>query len=142
LSDELYAITPFEADPEMPREKTVLFYEKNGDLYEDFNPGEVVLVIKGSKGLVILAGCSHIGVVSIIEKIKKLFNENIYAFIGGTHLKGESDTYIKKAAEYFKTSEIQKIGVCHCTGEAAEKIFNESLKERFFKVTTGSRIVL
>ena len=80
--------------------------------------------------------------VSIIEKIRQAYDQNIYAFIGGTHLRGESDSYLEKTLDYFHQSDMQKIGVCHCTGEKAEKRFAEKLGDRFFKVTTGSIIQL
>ncbi|BDC36639.1 MAG: hypothetical protein EF806_05085 [Candidatus Methanoliparum thermophilum] len=46
---------------------------------------EQALVIKSRKGLVILTGCAHPGVGKIIERVKDLFGDDIYAFIGGLH---------------------------------------------------------
>jgi len=142
LSPSVHVVTDFELMPEYPREHTDLRVEEKGELHVDHMPGEVVIVLNHPEGLVIIAGCSHIGVVSIIEKIRNTYGQRIYAFIGGTHLLGETENYLEKTLDYFEKSDMHKIGVCHCTGEKAEKRFAEKLGSRFFKVTTGSVIQL
>ena len=43
---------------------------------------ETVIGINTQKGLVLICGCSHIGIVNIIENIKQLTKRNIYGIIG------------------------------------------------------------
>jgi len=45
------------------------------------------LVIKTSKGLVIIVGCSHAGIINIINSVENYFKTPIYAIVGGLHLK-------------------------------------------------------
>jgi len=75
---------------------------------------EQALVIKGKKGLVILTGCAHPGVGKIIERVKDLFGDDIYALIGGLH--DFRDLELLKG--------IKLIVPCHCTVEK-ERILKE-----------------
>jgi 7,8-dihydropterin-6-yl-methyl-4-(beta-D-ribofuranosyl)aminobenzene 5'-phosphate synthase len=52
---------------------------------------EQALVVDTKKGLVIITGCSHPGVVSIAKKAKNELKRDIYMILGGTHLLRHSD---------------------------------------------------
>ncbi|PIP15225.1 MBL fold metallo-hydrolase, partial [Candidatus Roizmanbacteria bacterium CG23_combo_of_CG06-09_8_20_14_all_35_49] len=53
---------------------------------------EQSLIISSEKGLVVITGCAHPGVVNIVKKIKKIFpQESIYLVLGGFHLGGALD---------------------------------------------------
>lgn len=140
ISDKIDVISGFSLHPEYRMEDSGLFCQEKGVEKKDFMPGESVLVMKHEKGLVLLIGCSHSGVVSIIEKVKKLYDEKIYAVFGGTHLVVASSEFIDKTVQYFKDSKIEKIGVCHCNGEKAGHRFKEEIPDRYFQITTGKVI--
>ncbi|SHI83122.1 7,8-dihydropterin-6-yl-methyl-4-(beta-D-ribofuranosyl)aminobenzene 5'-phosphate synthase [Dethiosulfatibacter aminovorans DSM 17477] len=140
ISENIDVISGFSLHPEYRMEDSGLFCQENGVEKKDFMPGESVLVMKYEKGLVLLIGCSHSGVVSIIEKVKKLYDEKIYAVFGGTHLGVASSAFIDKTVQYFKNSDIEKIGVCHCNGEKAGYKFKEEIPDRYFQITTGKVI--
>ncbi len=91
-------------------------YIRNGsvDLFED----EVAVVVKSSKGLVVLVGCSHCGVLNIVQKVRDLFEEPIYALLGGAHLKHVSDAEVKTIITCLQ--DIEVLGLCHCSGEIGD----------------------
>lgn len=140
ISDKIDVISGFTLHPEYTMEDSGLLCLEAGLEKKDFMPGESVLVIKHEKGLILLIGCSHSGVVSIIEKARKLYDEKIYAVFGGTHLVVASPGFVDKTIQYFKNSDIEKIGVCHCNGEKAGLKFKEEIPDRFFQITTGKVI--
>lgn len=142
ISDKIDVVSNFSLHPEYRMEDSGLLCEEDGIEKKDFMPGESVLVMKHEKGLVLLIGCSHSGVVSIIEKVKKLYDENIYAVFGGTHLVVASPGFVNKTVEYFKNSQIEKIGVCHCNGANAGKIFKKEIPDRYFQITSGKVITI
>jgi len=44
---------------------------------------EQSLIIKSAKGLIIITGCAHPGIVNIVKKAKEIFpNENVYLVLG------------------------------------------------------------
>ncbi|CAH2213033.1 MBL fold metallo-hydrolase [Tepidibacter aestuarii] len=115
------------------------FYIKHNDMYEldDFSD-EIVLAIKTNRGLFVVLGCAHIGVVNILETISKRINMNIYGIVGGTHLVDADEIRLNKTIAYFKEKNIQLIGVSHCTGENAEKKLKEIFNNSFFNNNTGN----
>lgn len=104
------------------------------NIWDDFS-----LAIETSKGLVIILGCAHSGIINILNHfINKTGKKEIYAVIGGTHLGFASDEQINKVIEIIETYNIKKLGASHCTGlEVAAKLYNK-LKDRFFFAGVGS----
>ncbi len=78
------------------------------------------LFIESEKGLIVILGCAHAGVVNILDYISKLTGEkSIYAIIGGMHLLNASPIRITKTIETLKNYCVQKIFPMHCTGQKA-----------------------
>lgn len=105
-------------------------------------PDEISLGIKTSKGLVVVVGCSHVGVVNIVSDIQRRTGEMIYALIGGTHLVDADKSRRDKTIQAFKELRIQKVAVSHCTGEEGIKELRNSFKEEFILNNTGNTIVI
>ncbi len=92
---------------------------------------EMALVINTYKGLVVLVGCSHIGIANILSTISKRLNKKIYAVLGGTHLVKSDENRIKKTIDALNGLNIDIIGVSHCTGEFSTTKLKE-LNNKFF----------
>jgi len=56
----------------------------------------IALGIATDKGLVIIVGCSHVGIVNILDSISEKIGMPIYAVIGGTHLVEADETRIQQ----------------------------------------------
>lgn len=140
IDNNIFLVKNFENKYERLNKK--LLKKGNNKYTLDNFEEEMVLVIDTKDGLVVLAGCSHVGLVNILHTIKKRFKKNIYAFIGGTHLVNEDLLRIKFTIEYLKQNNIQKILAVHCTGNKAGKIMKSELKEKFIDFSTGSSIKL
>jgi len=99
---------------------------------------EQALVIGKSEGICIIAGCSHPGIVELIEESKKLFPEKpIILVAGGFHLRDHTDEEIREISLRFKELGVKNIGPSHCTGENAIKIFKEEWKDNFIRLYLG-----
>ncbi len=133
-SGEVERKTSFEKiDEEMKVEN------KNGELVQDQIWDDFSLAIDTSKGLVVILGCAHSGIVNILNHfINKTGKKEIYAVIGGTHLGFATDEQINATLEVIDKYNIQKLGASHCTGlEVGAKLYNK-LKDRFFFAGVGS----
>ncbi len=116
-----------------------LYTLENGKVKQDAMIDDLSLVanVKG-KGLIIVTGCSHAGIVNIAHHAMKLnAKEKIHAIIGGFHLIEASEQRIKKTA-----SELKKIGpnwvyAGHCTGFKAQMALYNVFKDRFSPLYTG-----
>jgi 7,8-dihydropterin-6-yl-methyl-4-(beta-D-ribofuranosyl)aminobenzene 5'-phosphate synthase len=101
---------------------------------------EQSLIIKTEKGLVVITGCAHPGIVNIIKKAKELTKENVYLVLGGFHLGGASNQEIQNIVKSFRDLEIKKVAPCHCTGDEAISLFKKEYKEDFVKAGVGKII--
>ena len=50
-------------------------------MVEDEFPDEVCLVIEDVKGLIVIAGCSHPGILNMIESVRERFGKPVYAVL-------------------------------------------------------------
>ena len=114
--------------------------EMSGVYKNQFIPEQSV-IIKTQKGLVIITGCAHPGIVSILNKIKNTFpNDKIYWVIGGFHLRNADQTTIEKIANQFKKLNIEKVSPIHCSGKKTQDIFEKTYKVNLIKLKVGDII--
>ncbi len=107
------------------------------------NIHEQSLVVQSPKGLLIITGCAHPGIVRIIDHVKPLFPyEPIYLAMGGFHLKSDSVQNIEKIVKTIQDDGVQTIAPSHCTGEAAIGIFKNRFGKNFIESGAGRRIVI
>lgn len=117
----------------------------SNELDGSFSGGVVAehnVVIKADKGLVVLVGCAHPGIVEIIQKIKKDFDTPIYGVMGGFHLMNSSAKEITACANALKAEGLKMVAPTHCTGWRAEIIMKRVFKDGFLKVREGQTISL
>ena len=123
--------------------KNLRVFDDTGKLVRDPIKDDNTLVFDTDKGLVILFGCAHTGMVNIMDYVtKKLNKNNIYAILGGTHLSPASDEQLAKSIEAIKKYNVQHIGVSHCTGLEKAAILSEKFKDKFFFANVGAEFVL
>ncbi len=101
---------------------------------------EQSLILKTKKGLVIITGCSHPGVTNIVRTAKENISSSIYLILGGFHLVSYSSRGIKEIILDLKKLNVQKVAPCHCSGNAAKKLFSQEYGEGFLNVGTGKTI--
>lgn len=78
---------------------------------------DLSLALRTERGLVILLGCAHAGVINIIDHFKEQSgDERICALIGGTHLGPASEEQFQTTLAMLKQNRIARIGLSHCTG--------------------------
>jgi len=99
---------------------------------------ELVTVLVGAKGLIVLTGCAHNGVLNMITAVKNaLPGQPIQAVIGGFHLKRESETRVRLIGEALFNWHIPAIYTGHCTGEESYAVLESVLGDRLQKLHTG-----
>lgn len=102
---------------------------------------DLSLFIKTTKGLVILLGCAHAGMLNIIDHAIKVTGEKkIYMILGGTHLKFCSEAQMAATLDRLEELDIDKIGASHCTGLRGARMLAERFSERFFSASVGIEI--
>lgn len=101
---------------------------------------EQSLIINTERGLIIITGCAHPGIVNIIKKAKKLTGKDVYFVIGGFHLSGSSDSELREIINSFKKLNVKKVAPCHCSGDRCKELFREEYKNNFIANGVGKII--
>ncbi len=121
--------------------------QKHTKIYENvYSTGELggiwmreqSLIIDTPKGLIVVTGCAHPGIVNIVKKAKELLNKNIYLVLGGFHLMAYSEKEVKEIIKDLKEIGIQKIAPSHCTGGKPIELFKEAWGENFLELGCGA----
>ncbi|MCD6490408.1 MAG: MBL fold metallo-hydrolase [Thermodesulfobacterium sp.] len=95
-------------------------------------PQEQSLIIDSKKGLVVITGCAHPGIVNIVKKAKKLMKKDkVYLVVGGFHHPPIS------CVKEFKELGVEKVAPSHCTGDLVREAFRKEYKENFIEYGVG-----
>jgi 7,8-dihydropterin-6-yl-methyl-4-(beta-D-ribofuranosyl)aminobenzene 5'-phosphate synthase len=98
---------------------------------------EQSLILRTGDGLVVITGCSHPGIVEILERTKQILDEDIFMVFGGFHLMRHSDEQMNAIIESFKRLGVQKCGATHCTGEHQITMLQDAYGDNFVPMGTG-----
>jgi 7,8-dihydropterin-6-yl-methyl-4-(beta-D-ribofuranosyl)aminobenzene 5'-phosphate synthase len=144
LADNMIAVTgEIERSTEFEKGLPNAFVERNGTLEHDKILDDQGLVIKlKEKGLVIISGCSHAGIINTVMYAKKITGINeIHAIMGGFHLQGPAfEPIIEKTIAEFKNLEPERIIPMHCTGWKAIKQISDEFPSSFVLNSVGTRM--
>jgi len=118
------------------------FVAKKGDAFvqEDFIGEQAIVLNAKGKGLVVLSGCAHRGIVNTVKHAQKITGiEKVYAIVGGFHLTGAKPEVIQKTIADIKTIRPDYIVPTHCTGFEAISAFAREMPDQFILNTAGTR---
>lgn len=99
---------------------------------------EIPLTIQTDKGIVIVTGCAHPGILKIVQRIKEELDKSIYLVLGGFHL-GMS-LGLNAIIDGLKKIGVKKVGPGHCTGARAINLFRDKFQEDFIEIGAGLKI--
>jgi len=118
-----------------------LLVQKGETVVVDTFPGEQAMVFHvKDKGLVIVSGCAHAGIVNTVKHIKKITGiDKVHAVIGGFHLVNAQQEIIQRTIADLKTINSDWVVPAHCTGFEATKAFSEAMPDRFILNTAGTK---
>ena len=119
--------------------------EKDGEIVKDPIIDDQAVVLKlNDKGLVVISGCAHAGIVNTVLFSQKVTGENnIHAILGGFHLSGPFFEKIHdNTIEELKTFNPDVIMPMHCTGWKATQHFQKEFPDSFVLNSVGSKMVL
>ncbi|MGK9476370.1 MBL fold metallo-hydrolase [Melioribacter sp. OK-6-Me] len=99
---------------------------------------EQVLVIRSGKGIIVITGCAHPGIINILEVAKKQFpDEKIHLALGGFHLRNIAVESLNNLIQEILKMEIQYVSPTHCSGDNTIEIFKQVFDTRYIKAGVG-----
>lgn len=126
-----------------PIERQIPFEDAGGPFFLDADGGspdpveeDLVLWTQTDRGLVVVVGCCHAGIVNTLLQLRRWTGEaRIRAVLGGLHLLHASDRRLEQTVAALEEIAPEQFLLCHCTGERATALFDEAFQGR---VTLGS----
>ncbi len=108
-------------------------------IQDPFNDDQCIVINIRGKGLVVVGGCSHAGIINTIKHVKKISEINdIHAVMGGFHLAGENEKLIGPTIEEMKKIDPDFIIPMHCTGWNAINRFSREMPGNFILNSVGT----
>ncbi len=86
---------------------------------------EQSLIVFTKKGIVVVTGCAHPGIVNIVKHVKDTFSQEIYLVLGGFHRPPV------RAAKELDTQGVKNVAPSHCTGDQGTKALQDVFQDRF-----------
>lgn len=103
---------------------------------------EQSLLLDTKEGLIVVTGCAHPGVVSIVKQGKRILpHKNVYLVMGGFHLGSASDSKLTGVIKEFRHMGVQKVAPSHCSGDRCRELFKEEYREDYIESGVGRTIV-
>ena len=138
LPGKIEQVTDYEKVPAM-------FLTKRGNEFvqETFAGEQAVILNAKGKGLVVLSGCAHRGIVNTVKHAQKMTGiEKVHAVIGGFHLGGAEPGLIQKTVADIKAIGPDYIVATHCTGFEAMTAFAQAMPDQFILNTAGTKYII
>jgi len=109
-------------------------FVKIGQGYEpDTILDDQAVVVKTSKGLVVVLGCAHHGMINTLLYAREITGEErVHAVVGGTHLFRAGPDQLQQTIAALEEFKVAHLGVSHCTGMSASMALMQYFEDRFF----------
>lgn len=114
LAGDFPRVHEFETIPERFVRRTA-----DGFVRDDFCD-EICMAIDTPEGLAVLVGCSHPGILNMVEHVCSVLNRPVMGVFGGTHLMEADSARIDATIDALHARGLKVLGLSHCSGRAAE----------------------
>lgn len=118
------------------------FYRDSGCTQPDPLLDDQALYFRCAKGIVVVLGCAHAGVINTLNYIRTLTgNAPIHAILGGMHLLSASEERLAATVDALQEHENVVLAPAHCTGTQQTMLLWYRYPGRCRKCQVGSRFV-
>ena len=109
-----------------------------GEMHSGISEHSLIVNVE-DKGLVVLVGCSHPGIINILKCAQKVSGVNkIFAVIGGFHISSVTEGIA--VGKFLREINVELVSPCHCTSNGAKQGIAKILGEKCVKNGSGKII--
>jgi 7,8-dihydropterin-6-yl-methyl-4-(beta-D-ribofuranosyl)aminobenzene 5'-phosphate synthase len=101
---------------------------------------EQALIVSSADGALVITGCAHPGIVSMVAKAREVSGEPIELVMGGFHLGGTGLAGIRGIIDEFQRLGVHRVAPTHCSGDLARRLFKETYGDAFVPAGAGFRL--
>ena len=95
------------------------------------------MIIYTDKGIILITGCAHPGIVKVVKAAKNLIGDDVLLVMGGFHLAGTSKPAIEEIISKINKLGVRYVGPCHCSGDLARQLFKIEYGNKYVDVGVG-----
>lgn len=140
ISKNLFVVTDFKMTNNFENINSSYYLKTDKGFIIDHFDDEIALVYKSKKGLFLIVGCSHKGIINILQSVQNNFQMPIIGIIGGIHLKNASLTRQEKTILALKKYPLKLLALSHCTGDPFMEKLKKIYPNEFIYNNTGKII--
>jgi 7,8-dihydropterin-6-yl-methyl-4-(beta-D-ribofuranosyl)aminobenzene 5'-phosphate synthase len=121
-----------------------LFYTEDGvERRDDIADDSSLAAIVRGRGLVVVSGCAHSGIVNTVRQARSVTGEKrVYAIMGGFHLSGKAmEAQVDPTVDALKEFDPIHVAPTHCTGRSATMKIEKAMPDRFLLNMAGTRMI-
>mgnify|MGYP001190502448 CR=1 FL=1 len=132
LSGSIIRTEKFNAD-------SLLYAKVDGEYVKDIFRDEQYMVVKEEEGIHVITGCTHCGVVNLLNDVKsKFIGYKILSLTGGLHMFRSAHSQIEHVVSFMESEQIKVINTGHCTGLEASMLMKQKLGDRVNITKSGA----
>lgn len=118
------------------------FLDPNGQR-QDLLDDDQALWIETERGLVIIVGCCHAGLLNTVEFVRRESGgEKVRGIVGGLHLEHASPERLQMTCRAIGEWDLEFIIPCHCTGERAVASLRNAFGDKVRKGRAGLQLLI
>ena len=147
IDDELEVFAIHSRSHELPFTNKRLLVRTGEDFHRDEFKHEHFLVIHQEGKSILMSGCAHNGILSILDAYKEKYGDVPDLMVSGFHLMKKTDyrdseiREIKSMANELRNYPT-KFVTCHCTGMTAYDLMKDIMGDRLEYVHSGEEVIL
>jgi 7,8-dihydropterin-6-yl-methyl-4-(beta-D-ribofuranosyl)aminobenzene 5'-phosphate synthase len=120
------------------RSASLFFRQADEFIYDDIEDDQALVMNVKDKGLVILSGCAHSGIINTINHARQFSGiDRIWAVLGGFHLARADEQELQQTIDALKEIKPALIVPSHCTGFHAQCRLAEEMEGAFVPGIVG-----
>ena len=108
------------------------------DPYRD----DMSLVLETGRGLTVICGCCHAGLLNTLAHVRRTFGPDITTVAGGTHLLHADEAHLQRVMEVLRELDVPQLYLNHCTGQRAYVTLAQAFGEKVAPCPAGTRLNL
>ena len=121
--------------------RSTQMYYRDGQQFhrDDLEEDQAIAINVRDKGLVVLSGCAHSGIVNTVWHAQEISGiERVWSILGGFHLARAKPDEVQRTIDAIKALKPQLIVPSHCTGFAAIAQFAAQMPDAFLPGVVGA----
>ncbi|NLD94457.1 MAG: MBL fold metallo-hydrolase [Fibrobacter sp.] len=142
ITDSFGIITSIPRNTSFENTGGIFSIDLKGDI-TDTIPDDLSLFFLTSRGIVLVCGCCHSGIINTMYSLQQNIPDTpIASIIGGLHLVNASKVRLSETISRLEKVKVPFIYPCHCTGDIAASALHDAHPERVVPVYTGYSITV